>query len=101
MKKKKRNKKELDKTSGGSAETFPTQLNREDYFKCPIWFADAPQFVEDLNKDGIEFELSATGSTIFVPDNQVNTLRLRFNRVEYGDAIDGFNVFDNSNCFFY
>ena len=43
MKKKKRNKKELDKT-------FPTQLGREDYFKCPIWFADAPQFVEDLNK---------------------------------------------------
>ena len=43
MKKKKINKKELDKT-------FPTQLGREDYFKCPIWFADAPQFVEDLNK---------------------------------------------------
>ena len=39
----KRNKKELDKT-------FPTQLNREDYFKCPIWFADAPQFVKDINK---------------------------------------------------
>ena len=50
MKKKKRNKKELDKISCGSAETFPTQLNREDYFKCPIWFADAPQFVKDLNK---------------------------------------------------
>ena len=45
MKKKKRNKKELDKIS------FPeTQLNREDYFQCPIWFADAPQFVDDLNK---------------------------------------------------
>ena len=41
--KKKRSKKELDKT-------FPTQLNREDYFKCPIWFADAPEFVKDLNK---------------------------------------------------
>jgi uncharacterized protein (TIGR02466 family) len=39
----KRNKKELDKT-------FPTQLNREEYFKCPIWFADAPQFVKDINK---------------------------------------------------
>ena len=50
MKKKKRNKKELDKISCGSAETFPTQLNREEYFKSPIWFADAPQFVEDLNK---------------------------------------------------
>ena len=47
---KKKNKKELDKISCGSAEAFPTQLNREDYFKCPVWFADAPQFVEDLNK---------------------------------------------------
>ena len=50
MKKKKRSQKELDKISCGSAETFPTQLSREDYFKCPIWFADAPQFVKDLNK---------------------------------------------------
>ena len=51
MKKKaKRSKQELDKISCGSAETFPTQLAREDYFKCPIWFADAPQFVKDLNK---------------------------------------------------
>ena len=50
MKKKKRSQKELDKISCGSAETFPTQLSREDYFKCPIWFADAPEFVKDLNK---------------------------------------------------
>ena len=48
--KKKKNKKELDKISCGSAETFPTQLSRENYFQCPIWFADAPQFVADLNK---------------------------------------------------
>ena len=40
----------MKKKSGGSAETFPTQLNREDYFKCPVWFADAPKFVDDLNK---------------------------------------------------
>ena len=50
MKKKKRSQKELDKISCGSAETFPTQLNREEYFKCPIWFADVPKFVDDLNK---------------------------------------------------
>ena len=42
MKKKKRNKKE--------PSTFPTELVREEYFKCPIWFADAPHFVEHLNK---------------------------------------------------
>jgi len=46
----KKSKKELDKVSCGSAEAFPTQLEREDYFKCPVWFADAPQFVKDLNK---------------------------------------------------
>jgi len=40
----------MKKKKSKSAETFPTQLNREDYFKCPIWFADAPQFVEHLNK---------------------------------------------------
>ena len=31
-------------------ESFPTQLNRENYFQCPIWFADVPEFVKDLNK---------------------------------------------------
>ena len=30
--------------------SFPTQLSREDFFKCPIWFADEPGFVKDLNK---------------------------------------------------
>ena len=31
------------------AITYPTQLFREDYFKCPIWFADAPEFEKKLN----------------------------------------------------
>jgi uncharacterized protein (TIGR02466 family) len=30
--------------------TYPQQLHKEDYFKCPIWFADAPEFVKDINK---------------------------------------------------
>ena len=42
--------KELDKISCGSAKSFPQQLNREDLFKCPIWFADEPAFVDDLNR---------------------------------------------------
>ena len=46
----KKSKKEFDKVSCGSAEVFPAQLEREDYFKCPVWFADAPEFVKDLNK---------------------------------------------------
>ena len=28
---------------------YPQKLNREDYFKCPIWFADEPKFVDSLN----------------------------------------------------
>ena len=30
--------------------TYPQQLNREEYFKSPIWFANEPAFVDDLNK---------------------------------------------------
>ena len=29
---------------------YPKQLQLEEYFKCPIWFADEPTFVDDLNK---------------------------------------------------
>jgi len=29
---------------------YPKQLQIEEFFKCPIWFADAPEFVKDLNK---------------------------------------------------
>ena len=29
---------------------FPKQLQREDLFKCPIWFADEPAFVDKLNQ---------------------------------------------------
>ena len=28
---------------------YPKKLNREDYFKCPIWFADELKFVDSLN----------------------------------------------------
>jgi len=31
-------------------KTFPKELHREDQFKCPIWFADEPSFVNELNK---------------------------------------------------
>ena len=29
--------------------SYPKELSREDYFKCPIWFADAPEFEKKLN----------------------------------------------------
>jgi len=31
-------------------KNYPKQLQRDDYFKCPIWFADEPAFVNSLNK---------------------------------------------------
>jgi uncharacterized protein (TIGR02466 family) len=31
-------------------KNYPTQLQRDDHFKCPIWFADEPAFVNSLNK---------------------------------------------------
>jgi len=30
--------------------TYPKQLNIEEHFKCPIWFGDAPEFVDEINK---------------------------------------------------
>ena len=30
--------------------TFPSKLNLEHYFPCPIWWADQPKFVNKLNK---------------------------------------------------
>ena len=39
----------MKKKAKRSAETFPTQLIREDYFKCPVWFADEPAFIDKLN----------------------------------------------------
>ena len=29
---------------------FPKELMRDDLFKCPVWVADEPSFVKDLNK---------------------------------------------------
>ena len=47
---KKKQKKVRIKRNKKEPSTFPTDLIREEYFKCPIWFADAPHFVEHLNK---------------------------------------------------
>ena len=88
MKKKKRNKKELDKISCGSAETFPAQLNREEYFKTPIWFADAPQFAEDLNK--------ASNSYIETAKKNLKKSIAQRNK-KFGDRGDMGNVFHSGS----
>ena len=54
MKKKKARKqktrKKLEEMSCGSADGYPQKLQLEEFFKCPIWFADEPKFVDDLNR---------------------------------------------------
>ena len=39
--------------------TYPQKLNREDYFKCPVWFANEPQFVNDLNRASDKYILAS------------------------------------------
>ena len=41
-------KKKLKKNK--NVTSYPNQLYKEEYFKCPIWFADEPAFVDVLNK---------------------------------------------------
>ena len=43
-------KKKKNKIKKNKDLSYPKQLQREDIFKCPIWFADEPAFVDDLNK---------------------------------------------------
>ncbi len=46
MKKKKARKQKVKK----EIVDYPQQIQLEELFKCPIWFADEPKFVESLNK---------------------------------------------------
>ena len=48
----KKSTRKFEEISCGSetSKKFPAQLIREDYFKSPIWFADAPEFVAELNQ---------------------------------------------------
>ena len=50
MKKKMKNIKKKKTKIKKDKSTFPKQLMREDYFKCPIWFAKEDKFVNELNK---------------------------------------------------
>ena len=43
-------KKKLKQRKQKNKISFPQELTREEFFKCPIWFADEPGFVKDLNK---------------------------------------------------
>ena len=46
--------------------SFPKQLQLEEYFKCPIWWADELKFVKKLNK----------ASDKYIKDSQKNLKKL-------------------------
>ncbi len=92
MKKKKtrkqKTKKKLDEISCGSAKSFPSQLFREDYFKCPIWFADESAFVDKLNKASDSYIETATKNL----EKNINERNKKF-----GDKGDMGNVFHSTS----
>ena len=82
-------KQELEKIScgSGSSEAFPQKLNREDYFQCPIWYADVPQFVNDLNKASDKYIATAK-------KNLKKDIKKR--NKKFGDRGDMGNVFHST-----
>ena len=67
--------------------SFPKQLNLEEYFKCPIWWADQPKFVNKLNK----------ASDPYIKISQKN-LKKQINErnKKFGDKGDMGNVFHST-----
>ena len=68
--------------------TFPQQLNREDHFKCPIWFADEPAFVDKLNK----------ASDKYIKESKKNLKKnIDKRNKKYGDKGDMGHVFHSTS----
>ena len=79
--------KEFDNISCGSAKAFPKQLGRADYFKCPVWSADDPSFVDDLNKASDKY-IEAAKKNLKKDIDKRNK--------EFGDKGDMGNVFHST-----
>ena len=68
--------------------SFPNQLNLEEFFKCPIWFTDAPEFVKDLNK----------ASDKYIEDSKKNLKKdIDKRNKELGDKGDMGHVFHSTS----
>jgi len=71
--------------------TYPQHLNREEYFKCPIWFGDAPKFVNDINKASDKYIEQAKKN--LKPDidkhNKINKTKGDFSRVYHSTTLIG------------
>ena len=68
--------------------SFPKQLQLEEYFKCPIWWADEPKFVKKLNK----------ASDKYIKESQKN-LKKQINErnKKFGDKGDMGHVFHSTS----
>ena len=67
--------------------SFPKQLQLEEYFKCPIWWADEPKFVKKLNK----------ASDKYIKDSQKNLKKQIDERnKKFGDKGDMGHVFHST-----
>ena len=68
--------------------SFPKQLQLEEYFKCPIWWADEPKFVKKLNK----------ASDKYIKDSQKNLKKQIDERnKKFGDKGDMGHVFHSTS----
>ena len=68
--------------------TFPEKLNLEQYFPCPIWWADQPKFVNKLNK----------ASDKYIKDSQKNLKKQIDERnKKFGDKGDMGHVFHSTS----
>ena len=68
--------------------TFPMQLQLEEYFKCPIWWADQPKFVNKLNK----------ASDKYIEEAKKNLKKIISERnKKFGDRGDMGNVFHSTS----
>ena len=67
--------------------SYPQQLHLEEYFKCPIWFADEPAFVNDLNKASDKY-IEASKKNLKETIDKRNK--------EFGDKGDMGNVFHST-----
>ena len=68
--------------------TFPKQLQREELFKCPLWYADEPAFVDKLNK----------ASDKYIEESKKNLKKSIDERnTKFGDKGDMGNVFHSTS----
>ena len=67
--------------------SFPKQLNLEDYFRCPIWFADEDKYIDQLNKASDKY-IKEAKKNLKKDINQRNK--------KFGDKGDMGNVFHST-----